>query len=153
MKLEVKRFSKSNESTIGLLMVDCEFHCYTLEDEYRSQKVKGDTRIPAGEYNVTLRTEGGFHNRYLAKFGADFHKGMLWVMDVPDFEYILIHIGNDDSDTAGCLLLGDGANNNKVAKGFISSSTDAYKRIYAIVRDAILNGETVTIEYKDEGQL
>ena len=46
--------------------------------------------------------------------------GMLHVLDVPNFKYILIHCGNTDEDTAGCLLLGDTQENNLVKKdGFI----------------------------------
>ena len=35
MKLELKRFSAGNDSTLGLMFVDGEFECFTLEDEYR----------------------------------------------------------------------------------------------------------------------
>ena len=77
-----------------------------LEDEYRDGKVMGETCIPEGTYDVKPRTEGGFHNRYTAKYG-DFHKGMLHVQDVPNFEFILIHTGNTDEHTAGRLLLGE----------------------------------------------
>lgn len=153
MNLTVQRYNSSSESTLGMLFIDCKFECYTLEDEYRTQKVKGETRIPAGKYKVELRREGGFHSRYLQKFGQTFHKGMLWVKDVPNFEYILIHIGNDDGDTAGCLLVGNTANNNNLGKGFIGASTDAYKKFYPKVADALMNGEEVWIEYKDEGQM
>ena len=72
---------------------------------------------------------------------------MLWVKDVPNFEYILIHVGNDDGDTAGCLLTG--MTNNADDKGFIGGSTDAYKKIYPAIRDAVLSGEEVFINYKD----
>lgn len=149
MKIDVKRYSSSDESTLGLLFIDGKFECYTLEDEYRTVKVFGETRIPAGEYEIKLRTEGGHHERYLKKFPS-FHKGMLHVENVPNFKYILIHIGNDDSDTAGCLLVGDIANNNLVTSGKISSSTFAYKRMYKKIYNAISNGESVTINYVDE---
>ena len=148
MKLEILRFNSSDDFTSGLLFDvtdnNRKFLCYTLEDQAQTQKVYGETRIPAGTYKLSLRTEGGFHTRYLAKFGAEFHKGMIYVNEVPNFEYILWHIGNNDDDTAGCLLLGKSQQDN-----FIGSSTDAYKDVYKKVRDAILYGEKVTATYID----
>lgn len=143
MELKSFRFSHGNEDTLGLLFVDCDFECYTLEDEHRTEKVRGETRIPAGVYEVGLRTVGGFHNRYLKRYGEDFHKGMLELKNVPDFKYILIHAGNDDDDTDGCILVGDTANNNQIADGFISHSRNAYKRLYAKVIAAMERGESV----------
>ena len=148
MKLEVLRFNSSDDFTTGLLFDVTDnvrsFLCYTLEDEARTVKQWGETRIPAGTYKLTLRAEGGFHSRYLAKFGAEFHKGMIYVNEVPNFEYILWHIGNDDDDTAGCLLVGKTSQDN-----FIGSSTAAYKEIYPPIRDAILSGEEVSVKYID----
>lgn len=146
MKLEVLRYSSGKESTLGLLFINGEFECYTLEDEYRSQKVYSETRIPDGEYKIGLKEQGVFHDKYIKKFPLS-HRGMLHILDVPNFSDVLIHIGNNDDDTAGCLLLGDGANNNKVGSGFISNSTVAYKRVYAKVITPLLNGEDVTISY------
>ena len=78
------------------------------------------------------------------------HRGMLHIIDVPNFEYILIHTGNTDEHTAGCLLVGDSQQNNQVTKdGFIGSSNNAYKRIYPNIAKAIGNLELVTIEYID----
>lgn len=152
MKLEVLRISSQKDSTNGILFDVTEgrkFLAYTLEDEYREEKVKGETRIPAGTYKITLRTVGGFHSRYVSKYG-DMHKGMLWVRDVPGFEYILIHTGNTDEHTAGCLLVGSSQNENLTKKdGFIGSSTTAYKRIYPPIAEALENGEEVTITYID----
>jgi hypothetical protein len=151
MKLEVLRFSSSSDSTLGLLFditKGREFLCFTLEDEYREVKVKGETRIPAGTYRITLRKEGGFNAKYAEKF-KQIHKGMLWVRDVPEFEYILIHCGNDDSHTAGCLLVGDSSQENIRHKGFIGSSTQAYSRIYPKIAAALEAGEAVSITYTD----
>ena len=151
MKLKVLRFSSQEDSTSGLLFLEkndkLEFLCYTLEDEYRDTKKYGETRIPAGTYNLTLRQEGGYDAKYSKRF-ADIHKGMLWVRSVPGFEYILIHCGNTDEHTAGCLLLGDSQKNNILTKdGFIGGSTQAYKRVYPIIANELDHGNSVTIEY------
>jgi len=146
MKLEVLRFNSQEDFTSGLLFDVTDgrkFLAYTLEDEYREEKVKGETRIPSGTYKITLRTTGGFHARYTKKYGS-MHKGMLWVRDVPNFEYILIHTGNTDEHTAGCLLVGDTQKD-----GFTGASTSAYKRIYPPIAEVLERGEEVTITYID----
>ena len=153
MKLEVIRFSSEADSTNGLLFsVEDEkrnFLCYTLEDEQRDVKEYGETRIPAGTYKLGLRPVGGYHKKYSFRF-ADIHIGMLHVLNVPGFEYILIHCGNTDEDTAGCLLVGDSQENNQIKKnGFVGSSTRAYMRIYPKIAQAIKDGEDVTITYYD----
>ena len=153
MELEVLRISSQKDSTNGILFDvtggERKFLCYTLEDEYREDKVAGETRIPAGTYRVTLRATGGFHGRYVKKYG-DMHKGMLWVRDVPNFEYILIHTGNNDSHTAGCLLVGDSQQANfGSSDGMVGSSVNAYKRIYPPIAEALEQGQEVTITYTD----
>jgi len=147
MKLRVVRYLSSDDFTLGMLLDETNgkhFLCYTLEDEHREEKVMHETRIPAGTYNITLRTVGGFHGRYTNKYG-DMHKGMLWVRDVPGFEYILIHTGNTDEHTSGCLIVG----NSSDRKGFIGSSVSAYKRIYPAIAEALERGEEVTITYEN----
>jgi hypothetical protein len=121
------------------------FLAYTLEDEFRTNKVFGETRIPAGTYEIKFRTEGGHHKRYGDKFPS-IHKGMLWLQDVPNFKWILIHIGNDDDDTAGCLLVGD---DPEPLKNQLQVSTRAYKRVYSHVSEVLSRGEKVEIEYID----
>ena len=152
MQLEVVRFSSQKDSTLGLLFnvtgKKREFLCYTLEDEYRDTKVMHETRIPAGTYEITLRTVGGFNSKYSERF-ADIHKGMLWVRDIPGFEYILIHCGNDDDDTSGCLLLGNTQTENIKSDGFVGSSTTAYRRVYAEVAEVLEKGKKVEISYID----
>ncbi len=148
MELTVIRYASGSESTLGMLLIDGQFECYTLEDEYRTEKKYGETRIPAGQYKLGLRNEGNFHQRYEEKFRG-MHNGMLQVLDVPGFEYILIHVGNKDEDTAGCLLVGDSANNNLIDDGFISHSTAAYQRLYPKVANTLASGTDVSIEYRD----
>jgi len=163
MELEVIRFSSGTDSTNGILL-DLDRHAnsrysegyrckrtflaYTLEDEQRNEKVYGETRIPNGTYKLQLRKEGGYHQKYSKRF-PDIHNGMLHVTNVPGFEYILIHCGNTDEHTAGCLLVGDSQENNQITKdGFIGKSTQAYKRIYPKIAEAIECGDNVTITYK-----
>lgn len=161
MKLQVLRFSSQEDCTNGLLFDVTDgnkFLCYTLEDERRKDKVIHETRVPAGTYKVDLRDEGGFTKRYAAKYG-NMHHGMLCIYNEPNwilkannmqFQYILIHCGNTDEHTSGCLLVGDSQENNIINKdGFIGRSTNAYKRIYPYIAKALLDGEEVIIEYKD----
>ena len=151
MKLEVLRFSSHSDSTLGMLFDVTnkrEFICFTLEDEHRDEKIMHETRIPAGTYQLKLRTVGGFHERYKNKYGST-HKGMIHVQDVPGFKYILWHTGNNDDHTSGCLLLGDTSQQNITKAGFIGASTDAYKRVYPLIAEAIECGDEVKVEYKD----
>lgn len=153
MKLKVIRFSSMPDSTSGLLFEETKdgliFLCYTLEDERREVKVMGETRIPAGTYKIILRKYGRLHEKYIKKY-SNLHIGMLHIIDVPNFKHILIHTGNTDEHTAGCLIVGDSQENNGLIKnGFIGKSVNAYKRIYPPIAKAIHEGKDVTIEYID----
>ena len=152
MKLVVLRYSSQKDSTNGLLFEQTDsgldFLCYTLEDEEREVKVMGETCIPNGTYKIGLRTEGACYTRYSKRF-PDIHQGMLEVQDVPNFKYVLIHCGNTDEHTAGCLLIGDSQENNAlIENGFIGKSSQAYARIYLRIIQKVLEGEEVLIEYK-----
>jgi|TARA_Y100000310_G_scaffold12531_2_gene12901 hypothetical protein len=138
MKITVNRFISDDDATLSSIAVDGRFVCFGLEDEYRETKVAGETRIPAGAYKVGIRDVGGFHNRYTRKF-PDFHKGMLEIKDVPNFKYILIHIGNTDGNTDGCLLVGKGCDTTNELR--VNNSTGAYKDIYKQVIDSAVCGE------------
>ena len=146
MNLDVIRYTTS-KNTLGLFMMYGKFECYTLEDAFHVVKIPGETSIPTGRYKVVLRTVGGHHQRYKMKF-PEFHKGMLHVVGVPNYKYILIHIGNDDSDTEGCLLVGNKSITSGFLPGRIEDSTRAYKRIYPKFANAIESGEDVFINYK-----
>lgn len=145
MDMKVIRYTSDTNTTLSLVFVDGIFFTYGLEDEFREEKIRGETRIPRGKYRITVRAEGGFHNRYTKKFGK-FHQGMLWVRDVPGFEWILIHVGNTEKDTAGCLLVGSGVSSAK--RLMITRSVPAYKKLYAKVIEAA-KADNLTIEYID----
>ncbi len=147
MKLDVIRTQYGKDATNGMLFVDGVFECYTLEDEYRETKVMHETCIPEGEYEIIYRKVGGFHTKYTTRY-AGMHRGMLWLQDVPGFEYILIHTGNTDEHTSGCLIVGDTQTDLDVTfNGMVGSSANAYKKLYPKVADALDAGEKVTIKY------
>jgi len=147
MKLTVVRTQFGTDATNGLLFIDGIFECYTLEDQYQAVKVMHETCIPEGTYNIKFRKTGGFHAKYSERY-KNAHYGMLHIQDVPNFTYILIHTGNTDEHTSGCLIVGETQQDLEVSKdGFIGSSTVAYKKMYAKVAGQLLQGKDVSIEY------
>ena len=151
MKIDVVRIQFGSDSTNGLVFIDNSFECYSLEDQVREgAKVMGETAIPLGSYEIKFRTVGGFDSKYKKRYGTDWHVGMLELQDVPNFKYILIHTGNTDEHTAGCLLLGETQQDlDKGKDGFVGGSGDAYKKFYPKVRDALVSGEKVMIHYSN----
>ena len=147
MKLTVVRTQFGTDATNGLLFIDGIFECYTLEDQYQAVKVMHETCIPEGTYDIKFRKEGGFHSKYSARY-KNSHYGMLHLQDVPNFTYILIHSGNTDEHTSGCLIVGETQQDLDLGKdGFIGHSGTAYKKMYAKVAGQLLQGKDVTIEY------
>ena len=150
MELRVQRLSSGIEATLGVMHNVSgvpAFVCYVLEDQFNEPKIPGETRIPAGRYQIKTREVGGMVVRYQQRFG--WHMGMLWLQDVPDFTYVYIHVGNKDDDTDGCLLVGDGQNSNVKDRGQVTTSVTAYKRLYKQITDALNTGEQVWITIED----
>ena len=147
MKLQVVRTQFGRDATNGLLFIDGLFECYTLEDQYQEVKVMHETCIPEGTSDIKFRTVGGFHERYKKRYGNS-HYGMLHLQDVPGFTYILIHAGNTDEHTSGCLIVGETQQDLDVSEdGFIGSSGKAYVKLYNKIAKQLLIGNPVTIEY------
>jgi hypothetical protein len=141
MNLKLQRRFLGSGYTIGSLYIDGEYFCDTLEDtdrglrqsmsiaEIRQKKIAGQTAIPTGTYRVTMDTVSP---KYSVRQAYRFCSGKLpRLIDVPGYEGILIHIGNFDSDTEGCILVGE----NKV-KGQVINSTETFRRLYEILKTA-----------------
>jgi hypothetical protein len=121
------------------------FLCFSLEDEFRKEKLKAETRIKFGRYKLELRTEGGLTQKYARKFPG-MHVGMIWLRDVPDFKWVYIHVGNTDDDTEGCIVVGNGALSDR-----LTNSVDAYSFIYPKMVASIRSGPTyITIVDHDD---
>jgi len=152
METNLIRFSDNGQSTTDLFFIDGVFQSYVIEDEFRDVKIKSETRIPAGRYEIKLRTYGKWNERMMKH--PDYrirkiHRGMLQVIDVKNFDGILFHPGNTDLDTSGCLLPGNNIDNNRIGRGRVTNSTDAYIDIYTKVIAGFDRGEQVFINVHD----
>jgi len=146
MFINVNRIKSDKESTLSIITVDDVFVCFGLEDEERKNKIIGETRIPTGRYDVGVKNHGGFHQKYAVRYG-DMHQGMLQVLDVPNFTDILIHVGNTEKDTMGCLLVGEDAVSSQFPMR-VNASVMAYKKLYPMVIQAAMRRE-LAIRYID----
>ena len=144
MKITLDRLIQGKFHTCGFLKLNNKPECFTLEDIHRDIKIDGSTRVPAGIYEVKLRTEGGLTKKYSEKFG-DFHKGMLWLQDVPNFEWIYIHYGNYSRHTEGCILVGE---SGSIVEDFTGNSVKTYKKLYSKIIEA-MKTEKIFIEIID----
>ena len=127
MLLTVKRLYKTETSTIGELLVDGIFECFTLEDTERAIKIKGETAIPKGTYKVIINQSNRFKRLLPLLIG------------VPNFEGVRIHSGNTTHDTEGCILVGQSRNKN-----FIGQSRKAFEKLFKKMQKA--DNITLTIQ-------
>ena len=139
--LHVKRVSVDGVSgaTIGVVTLPevyyyDDFTCFSLEDpppertkDGKRIKVAGQTRIPAGRYPLKWRKTGKWAKRFQARWKV---KGSLEICNVPNYTDVLIHLGNTKKDTAGCLLVGMGAD---LQAGTIQKSRPACQQLYEII--------------------
>jgi hypothetical protein len=114
MELHLKRTTKGERYTIGDLYINGAFECFILEDvdrglnqhmtiqELASRKIKAQTAIPTGKYEIAIT----FSNR--------FKKYLPLLISVPGFDGIRIHPGNTHEDTEGCLLPGEFRDRDRV---------------------------------------
>ena len=156
MNLVIVRKYRKALYTIGKLYVDGVPFCDTLEDpdrglssimsveEISARKVYGDTAIPTGYYDVSMSfVSPKFANRSWAwPYGGIVPR----LVGVPGFEGILIHPGNTNADTMGCILPGQ---NN--VKGRVNESTITYLRLMDnYLMPAHLRGDQITISIRYE---
>ncbi len=127
------------KATIGTMYINGKQECYTLEDvvrldnpdtaENEGTKIYGKTAIPAGRYQVIINTSPRLQKRYCR------------LLNVPGFDGILIHSGNDDEDTSGCIILGHTIDNDD----YIHGGSQALPVFQTKVQEALNNGEQVWI--------
>lgn len=140
MKIELHRKWRRKGYSIGILYINGQRICETLEDEDRSlssdmslsdikaKKIKGETAIPLGCYQVVYT------------YSPRFKKMLPLLMSVPGYEGIRIHSGNKAKDTEGCILCG---RNTEV--GTVTNSRYWTNKVNAMIERATKNKEEVTI--------
>lgn len=143
MNITLRRVYEHTEACLGIVSWGTKVVC-SLEDTRREEKLLGRTAVPAGRYEIKLREQSPMANRYRERFGER-HLGMMWLQDVPGFEWIYIHVGNEAEDTTGCVLVGTSMTPGARS---ISNSVQAYKLLYPDVMAALSAGERtyITIE-------
>lgn len=92
MQLQLIRTEVSPDGTFGLLYVGGS-QFYTCEDDWKDN-AKGESCIPAGTYTL--------HRTVYVKHNYETFE----VTGVPNRSRILLHPGNTEEDTQGCILLG-----------------------------------------------
>jgi len=151
MKFISQRLFHDNKQTFGLLQGEGFKAAFTLEDEPRAVKVKGETRIPAGLYVLKIRKEDTpLTIKHRTTYGSWF-KFHIEITNVAGFGGIYIHAGNDETHTDGCLLLGDALDLSVESKP-LTKSTVAVKRFYEIAYPVIESGAQVLLEIRNEVQ-
>ncbi|GAB4404999.1 MAG: hypothetical protein OHK0039_05650 [Bacteroidia bacterium] len=147
---ELQRYSAGRHDTIGKLSHRGELLAYTIENPLTGDLPGEALAIPAGDYPVRLRSEGGRHATYAFRFG-DFHKGLLWICDVPSFEFPVIQLGNDALHAYGSITVGTQVQREQQIdqRRELWYSEQAYRKVYGAMVAHILAGREVRLHIRD----
>ena len=154
MELVVDRKWKKQSYTISNLTIDGKWFCNVLEDadrgldssmniaKIRELKKPSITAIPRGTYEITLDVISPKYSTN--SFYKQVCNGKVpRLLNVKGFEGILIHAGNTDKDSAGCLLVGMNLERGKVLK-----SQETFRKLYKMLSGAKSRGEYIQITIK-----
>lgn len=150
MELLLHRKWRKDTYSIGLLYINGEYFCDTIEDkdrnlyqgmseeEIRAKKVYGETAIPYGRYKISMHRKSPKYSqrKQYQKCGGY----LPYLSKVPGFDGVLIHIGNFSKDSAGCVLVG-----KNTVKGAVMNSTYWFWKLYDILKKADERGEEIWI--------
>ena len=152
MELLIDRKWKKQSYTISNLYINGEWFSNVLEDAdrgldnsmsedlIRTLKKPSITAIPRGTYEITLDVVSPKYSK--VQFYKDVCNGKVpRLQNVKGFDGILIHAGNTDKDSSGCLLVGQ----NKV-KGQVVYCKETYKQLYKLLHDGKSRGEKIIIK-------
>ena len=133
VNLLIIRDTFTEKSTIGRLFINGESFCDTLENPWIDNQ-RSISCIPKGRYKVRLR---------LARESATRDYLHLLVQDVPNRDYILFHRGNTAKDTSGCILVGNGREQDIVENSRLAMDLVMQEIIY-------LGGENINLIIKNK---
>lgn len=136
MRLFLERSFRKDTYTIGKLYIENKYFCNTCEDkdrgltqdmplaELKQKKVYGETAIPRGTYKITLDVVSPKYSKSpfaMEVCGAKMPR----LLDVPNWDGVLIHSGTTAKDSYGCILVG-----KNTIKGGVTSSKDTFRALY-----------------------
>lgn len=163
MNFILQRINHNQESTIGNLFEKTLFglrlFAFTIEDQPQAVKVKSETRIPAGFYELKINKADTpltiKHRTAYNKPGDEWFKYHIEVTGIPNFTSVYVHTGVNDDHSAGCLLLVDTINNNRIEQNdqVGARSLQAVKRWYQQVYPHLEAGGKAFIEVRNEDKL
>lgn len=140
MQIQLKRKFFGQTYTIGDMSIDGIFFCNTIEDKNRD--LNQDGKFDNGEIKVYAQTCIPFGTYKVIPFlSPKFQRYVPRLLNVPSFEGILIHRGNTENDTSGCIIVGE-----NTIKGKVLNSAKYEVELTAKVRGAFAKGEPITIE-------
>ncbi|EAH5041630.1 hypothetical protein GQJ74_04895 [Campylobacter jejuni] len=150
MKITINRRYTGKTCVIGKFKVlDDEekilFECFSLEEDKEGLESGKDLRIPEGNYNLRRHTPSRFENTLRSITKKDDTMINVYNDEVPSSRAILIHWGNTDKDTQGCILLGLTKDNNNESVG---QSRQACKEFYDLMHGK--NLEDIKLEITNE---
>ena len=143
MELTIERRWKRLGYTIGIMYVNNERFCETLEDTDRglTQSMPVGVINQKGTYTVVLSVSAKFAKKPWAKK----YKGLVpEVLNVKAFSGIRVHPGSSAKDTLGCPLVGQ----NKVVGGLVESQKTYYALMDGYIVPAWNKGEEITLTIK-----
>jgi len=149
-KLKLLRVSDDGDTTIGMLYVNDQFYCYTLEDTGKRTDNPAEVRIPAGSYPISFSKQNDEMTlSYRAKYPSWFGKH-LQLSQVPKHDAVYIHHGGSHRDTTqGCILVSDSIQ----AIGTDTELTNSmltFQRLYQFVSQQLAAGTAHRISIYDE---
>lgn len=153
-KLEITNKWQGKTCCIGKLNVYDEgesliFSCFTLQEDKAGLERGKDLRIPAGEYKLRRHAGSRFEKTLREMTGVNSDEMLnVYNDEVPYDRYILIHWGNNDIHTQGCILLGNSKADNNES---IGGSRVACKEFYDLMRGIDLEKCKLIIKDEFEG--
>ncbi len=149
VSLSLLRYTDDGQTTLGLLQINDDFYCYTLEDTFHDEKIQGETRIPNGSYPIQFKKE---ETELTLKYRERFPEWFTWhiqLQGVPGFNSIYIHNGGDHTNTEGCILVSDSLNVSN-EKTFLSNSRETFRRLYGYLQEQLNKNIPARITIYDE---
>ena len=143
MELKLIRKYRCSNYCIDKLYINNEYFSDALEDpdrgltdtmsleEIKKIKIKGNTCIPYGTYNVTIT------------YSPRFKRNLPLINNVKGFDGILIHVGDGPNGyrlTEGCILVG-----RNTIKGGLTEGKKYFQLLYNKMLEAKKRGEEIKI--------